>query len=77
MYETYYGLKEKPFSIQPDPDFLFMSKRHRLAYTMLEYAIRTGRGGVFLKLSDEQYAKISGTSRSMGSHPEAGIRTLE
>ncbi|MCC2673566.1 MAG: family ATPase [Ramlibacter sp.] len=40
MYETYYGLKEKPFSIQPDPDFLFMSKRHRLAFTMLEYGIQ-------------------------------------
>jgi len=39
MYETYYGLKEKPFSIQPDPDFLFMGKRHSLAYAMLEYGI--------------------------------------
>lgn len=27
---------------------------------MLEYAIRTGRGGVFLKLSDEQYVKLGG-----------------
>jgi len=40
MYETYYGLKEKPFSIQPDPDFLFMGKRHSLAYAMLEYGIQ-------------------------------------
>jgi general secretion pathway protein A len=40
MYEAYYGLKEKPFSIQPDPEFLFMSKRHRLAFTMLEYGIQ-------------------------------------
>lgn len=39
MYESYYGLKEKPFSIQPDPDFLFMSKRHEMACTMLEYAL--------------------------------------
>ena len=31
MYESFYGLKEKPFSVQPDPDFLYMSKRHRLA----------------------------------------------
>jgi general secretion pathway protein A len=44
MYEAFYGLKEKPFSIQPDPEFLFMSKRHRLAYTMLEYAIRNHVG---------------------------------
>lgn len=39
MYEAYYGLREKPFSIQPDPRFLFMSKRHSLAYAMLEYGI--------------------------------------
>ena len=39
MYESFYGLKEKPFSIQPDPAFLYMGKRHSLAYTMLEYAI--------------------------------------
>ena len=39
MYEDYYGLREKPFSIQPDPDFLFFSSRHKLAYSMLEYGI--------------------------------------
>lgn len=44
MYEAYYGLKEKPFSIQPDPDFLFMSKRHRLAFTLLEYGIQNRVG---------------------------------
>jgi len=40
MYEAFYGLKEKPFSIQPDPDFLFLGKRHSLAYTMLQYGIQ-------------------------------------
>lgn len=44
MYEAFYGLREKPFSIQPDPDFLFMSKRHRLAFTMLEYGIQNRVG---------------------------------
>lgn len=39
MYESFYGLKEKPFSIQPDPDFLYLAKRHGLAYSMLEYGI--------------------------------------
>ena len=28
MYESYYGLTEKPFSIQPDPEYLYLSKRH-------------------------------------------------
>lgn len=44
MYEAFYGLKEKPFSIQPDPDFLYMGKRHALAYTMLEYALQNRAG---------------------------------
>lgn len=44
MYESYYGLTEKPFSIQPDPEYLFLSKRHTLAYTMLEYSIQNHAG---------------------------------
>ena len=44
MYESFYGLREKPFSIQPDPDFLYMGKRHSLAYTVLEYAIHNRAG---------------------------------
>lgn len=44
MYEAFYGLTEKPFSIQPDPDFLYFGKRHSLAYTMLEYGIQNRAG---------------------------------
>ena len=44
MYETYYGLSEKPFSIQPDPDFLFFSRLHSMAYAMLEYGIQNRAG---------------------------------
>jgi len=44
MYETFYGLKEKTFSIQPDPDFLFFSWRHTLAFTMMEYGIQSRAG---------------------------------
>jgi len=47
MYEEFYGLKEKPFSIQPDPDFLFFGHRHGMAYAMLEYGI-ANRAGFFL-----------------------------
>lgn len=44
MYEAFYGLTERPFSIQPDPDFLFLSNRHSMAYAMLQYGI-TNRAG--------------------------------
>ncbi len=39
MYEEFYGFKEKPFSMLPDPGFLFLSKKHRTALTLLEYGL--------------------------------------
>jgi type II secretory pathway predicted ATPase ExeA len=39
MYETFYGFKEKPFSMLPDPSFLFLSKKHQAALTLLEYGL--------------------------------------
>ncbi len=39
MYEAFYNLSERPFSIQPDPSYLYFGRRHRLAYTMLEYGV--------------------------------------
>jgi general secretion pathway protein A len=39
MYESFYGLKQKPFSLNPDPAFLFLAAPHRKALTMLEYSM--------------------------------------
>jgi len=39
MYEEYYGFKEKPFSLLPDPAFLYLSRQHSMAFAMLEYGI--------------------------------------
>jgi general secretion pathway protein A len=44
MYESFYGLKEKPFNLLPDPDYLYMSQGHENAYTHLEYAIAENKG---------------------------------
>jgi type II secretory pathway predicted ATPase ExeA len=41
IYNSYFGFTERPFTLVPDPDFLFWSKSHKLAYTMLEYGILT------------------------------------
>lgn len=46
MYEAFYGLKEKPFNLNPDPDYLYMSPGHENVYTHLEYAIRESKGFV-------------------------------
>jgi len=44
MYERFYGFREKPFSLLPDPSFLYMSKKHRMAYSMLEYGLMNQAG---------------------------------
>ena len=44
MYEEFYGLKEKPFALLPDPAFLFMSKGHANALTLLRYSILGKQG---------------------------------
>ncbi len=44
MYEAFFGLKEKPFSILPDPAFLYWGRGHRLAYAMLEYGVLNQAG---------------------------------
>jgi type II secretory pathway predicted ATPase ExeA len=44
MYEEFFGLTEKPFSIQPDPSFLYWGRAHRLAYAMLEYGVLNRAG---------------------------------
>ena len=44
MYEAFYELSERPFSIQPDPDFLYLSNRHSMAYAMLQYGISNKAG---------------------------------
>jgi type II secretory pathway predicted ATPase ExeA len=63
MYESFYGLREKPFSLLPDPDFLFMSSKHSLALSILEYSL-AGQAG---------FCAITG---DIGSGKTTLIRTL-
>jgi type II secretory pathway predicted ATPase ExeA len=44
MYEQFYRLREKPFSLTPDPAYLYLAKRHRHALTMLEYVLQEAAG---------------------------------
>jgi general secretion pathway protein A len=48
MYAQYFGLKHEPFSIAPDPRYLFMSERHREALAHLLYGVKGGGGGFVL-----------------------------
>lgn len=77
MYESFYGLREKPFSIQPDPTFLYMGQRHALAYTMLEYAIQN-RAGFTVICGDIGCGKTTLIRRllnEMGSDIKVGLVT--
>lgn len=44
MYEKFYNFHEKPFTLLPDPSFLYLGKKHRTALTMLQYGLATNAG---------------------------------
>ena len=44
MYTAFYGLREKPFALVPDPRYLFLSEAHREALAHLLYGIDQGEG---------------------------------
>lgn len=48
MYETFYNLKAKPFTLAPNPDFLYRGDTHRLAMATLEYGLLNEAGFVVL-----------------------------
>jgi general secretion pathway protein A len=51
MYREFFGLKEKPFNITSDPNFLFLSRVHREAFSHLLYGIKERKG--FLEITGE------------------------
>jgi general secretion pathway protein A len=48
MYEQFYGLKENPFSVTPNPQYLFLGKHHREALAQLLYGVREKKGFVVI-----------------------------
>ena len=44
MYRQHFGLKDKPFSLIPDPNFLHFSDKHKVAYSLLEYGLHEQSG---------------------------------
>ena len=51
MYTQFYGLREKPFSLSPDPRYLFLADSHREALAHLLYGIEQGEG--FIAITGE------------------------
>ncbi len=48
MYESFYRLRAKPFSLNPDPTFFFGSKGHNRAMSYLEYGLHQGEGFIVI-----------------------------
>ena len=51
MYESFFGLDQEPFSVAPDPRFLYLGEQHKKALAHLEYGLQ--RGGGFVLLTGE------------------------
>jgi len=70
MYHEFYALREKPFSLSPDPRFLFLSDSHREALAHLLYGIEQGEG--FIVLTGEVGTGKTTLSRTLLQRIEPG-----
>jgi general secretion pathway protein A len=48
MYNSYFGFREKPFKLVPNPDYLYLSRSHQIALAHLTYAVEQGDGFVVI-----------------------------
>jgi general secretion pathway protein A len=75
MYEAFYGFKEKPFDLHPDPDYLYMSKVHEDAYVHLEYAIIENKGFVVVtgEIGSGKTTLINYLLNKIGANIQVGL----
>jgi general secretion pathway protein A len=69
MYTEYFGLKEKPFSITPDPGYFYISENHREALGHLLYALN-GDGGFVLLTGEVGTGKTTVCRRLLQQVPD-------
>jgi len=77
MYTAFYGLREKPFSLSPDPRFLYLADSHREALAHLLYGIEQHEG--FMAITGEVGTGKTTICRTLlerlGSGTEVGLRS--
>ena len=71
MYESFFGLRERPFDLTPNPRFLMMMGTHREALANLQYGM-TGRKGLTLLLGDAGAGKTTLVRTALDQWREAG-----
>lgn len=75
MYEAYFGLRERPFDLAPNPRFLFITPCQREALGNLRYGLSSGRG-LTLLLGDAGTGKTTLIQAVLGELDEAGVDYL-
>jgi general secretion pathway protein A len=73
MYEDFYGLRERPFELIPNPRFLFLSPQHQEALTHLNYGL-SGRPGITLVIGDAGTGKSTLIRASLEATRAPGSR---
>jgi len=73
MYREFFGLKEKPFNVTSDPDFLFLSRVHKEALSHLTYGIKERKG--FLEITGEVGAGKTTLCRALLNQMDSRTRT--
>jgi general secretion pathway protein A len=69
MYEAFYGFRERPFDLTPDPRYLVLTQSHREALSNLEYGIAS-RKGVTLLIGDAGSGKTTLIRTAISRQPE-------
>lgn len=73
MYKDFYGLREYPFNMTPDPQFFYQSRNHRVALDVLRFGIRERKG--FLVITGEIGAGKTTVCRSLLRSLDSNTKT--
>jgi general secretion pathway protein A len=73
MYETFYGLRERPFDLVPNPRFMYLAPRHREALSNLRFGLTTPRG-LTLLLGEAGTGKTTLVQTALANLPQGGVR---
>jgi general secretion pathway protein A len=73
MYERFFGFRDQPFRLTPDPKYLYLSSKHREGYAHLLYALREGSG--FVAVTGEVGTGKTTLVRSLlrDGHPDIAV----
>jgi type II secretory pathway predicted ATPase ExeA len=73
MYTSFYGLRERPFDLTPNPRFLFLTPKHREALSTLRYGLSTPRG-LTLLAGDAGTGKTTLLRAALALEQKSGVR---